>query len=126
LLIVFELLLGLALFSPVSDFLQHKRKDISRRNRILLNCLVYRLDVLFMLLLVSSGVPFYFPHIFYSFFVLAEGKQHLLNLSLVVMYVRIHGYVLYDVSFALERVLGCSFRGRNVAGDLRLISASHC
>ncbi len=78
-----------------------------------------------MLLLISSGIPLDLRHILDGFLVFAEGEKHFLDLGLVVVDMRIYGYVFYDVSFALERILGDSFGRRNVGGHLGLIGTSH-
>ena len=78
-----------------------------------------------MLLLVSSRIALDLSNSLDGFFVLAEGKQHLLYFGLIVVYMWIHRYIFDDVPLALEGIFCRALGRRNVGRYLRLIGASH-
>lgn len=78
-----------------------------------------------MLLLIRRRVLLDLRYVLDRLLVLTQRQQHLLDLLLVKMDVRVDRYVFDYVTLRLQRVVRLTIRLRNQSLDLRLVSASH-
>jgi hypothetical protein len=125
LLLLFEALLGTVLLSVVGDLLQHEGHDVGGGHGILLDGLVDGLYVLFVLFAVGGGKPGDFRGVADGLAIAAHRQQHLFDLLLVEVDMRVHGDVLHDIALHLERVHRFALGLRDESHHLRLVCTPH-